>query len=67
MTNLILSKLGEKELSRKEFLAVCGLGVVAMLGLSSIVRAVTGRSLELSGPSKPKDQDGGYGSVPYGK
>lgn len=51
----------QKEMSRKEFLATLGLGVVSILGFSSMINLLFGKGQERNGSS-----NFGYGSSPYG-
>ncbi|HLZ14587.1 MAG TPA: hypothetical protein VKQ34_01195 [Candidatus Saccharimonadales bacterium] len=54
-----LQTLLHKEMTRKEFLATLGLGVAAVLGLGTVLRLLTGKSLSNHIPR-------GYGSSAYG-
>jgi hypothetical protein len=55
----------QKEMSRKEFLATLGLGVASVMGLSTIVRVLTGKSI--SGQlGHHQSQAIGYGGGTYG-
>lgn len=56
-----LDTLLQKEMSRKEFLAVMGLGVASIMGLSGIISTLTGRSL-----GNHRAASSGYGSSAYG-
>jgi hypothetical protein len=53
----------EKEMTRKEFLATMGLAVASVLGFSSLIKLLTGKSLH----SQFGMQHSGYGSSPYGR
>jgi len=55
-----LQGLMQKEMSRKEFLATIGLGIVTVMGFSTLVNTLMG--------SKNNQQQAnvGYGSNPYG-
>lgn len=57
-----LTKLLDTEMERKEFLKLLGVGAVAAVGISGIIKAMTQQ------PVKPtaKNVDGGYGSTAYG-
>jgi hypothetical protein len=58
-----LDTLFQKEMSRKEFLATLGLGVASIMGFSTIIKLVTGKSVD----SHLGQRTGlGYGSSPYG-
>ena len=61
-----LSTLLQKEMTRKEFLATLGLATGSILGMSSIIKLFTGKSLHgqlgTSGQSNY-----GYGASPYGR
>ena len=43
-----LQNLMQKEISRKEFLGVVGLAVLSIFGFSTIVKLLTGKSLDSS-------------------
>ena len=55
-------QLLEKELSRGEFIATLGFGLVSLMGFSSIIKFLTGKSSKHFA-----SQNKGYGSSPYGK
>ncbi len=55
----IVNDLLSKEMSRKEFLSTVGVGLISVLGFSSLVKML--------GNSKSyKQQTSGYGSTSYG-
>ncbi len=60
-----LQSMLQREVSRQEFLTMAGLGVVSLMGLSSIIKFLTGKNhlqqSQLSSDSK------GYGSSAYGR
>lgn len=58
-----LDTLMQREMSRQEFLVTLGFGLASVLGFSSLLRFLTGKSLstQLRGHSSL-----GYGSSPYG-
>lgn len=60
-----LNILLEKEMSRKEFLATLGFGVASMMGLSTILHMLTGKSLS-SQLGHQTAHAGGYGASAYG-
>jgi hypothetical protein len=60
--NAHLSQLMDKEVSRKEFLAMLGLALASVFGFSTILKLLTGKSLE----SHQSLANGGYGSSLYG-
>ncbi|HET8709143.1 MAG TPA: hypothetical protein VFL85_02575 [Candidatus Saccharimonadales bacterium] len=68
MTTQVATLL-QKEMSRKEFLATMGLAAGSVLGLSSIIKLTTGKSLtsSLGGGLAPHHRSNGYGMSPYGK
>jgi len=48
-----LNELMDKEMSRKEFLATVGFGIASIMGLSTILKFLTGK--------KTQQQASGYG------
>ena len=58
-----LDTLLQREMSRKEFLATLGFGLASVMGFSSLIHLLTGKSLNsrLHGSSTT-----GYGASPYG-
>jgi len=44
--NVHLNSLMEKEVSRKEFLGMLGLAVASIFGFGTLIKLLTGRSLE---------------------
>jgi hypothetical protein len=52
-----LNELMDKEMSRKEFLATVGFGIASIMGLSTIIKFLTG---------KKQQQVSGYGGGAYG-
>lgn len=48
-----LNELMDKEMSRKEFLATVGFGIASIMGLSTIIKFLTGK--------KNQQQVSGYG------
>lgn len=55
-----LDALMQKEMTRKQFLATMGFGVVSIFGFSTIVQLLTGKHFSAQHVSK------GYGSTAYG-
>jgi hypothetical protein len=53
----LIDNLMQKEVTRKEFLAMAGLGIASLLGLSRILNLLT---------SKNKQVSSGYGASVYG-
>jgi hypothetical protein len=58
-----LDQLLQKEMNRKEFLLTLGLGTASMFGFSTIIKLLTGRSVESRLTHRVS---GGYGSSAYG-
>jgi hypothetical protein len=61
----------EREVTRKEFIAALGLGAASIMGFSTVIKLVTGKSidshLKLDQKVEPKtDSRAGYGASPYG-
>lgn len=54
-----LQGLMQKEMSRKEFLATLGLGIVSIMGFSTLINALMGKQ-------QNQNTSVGYGSSPYG-
>jgi hypothetical protein len=59
-----LDTLLQKEMSRKEFLATLGFGIASILGFSTIIRLLTGKSVDSHLNGKAGH---GYGVSPYGR
>ena len=55
-----LQGLMQKEMSRKEFLATIGLGIVTVMGFSTLVNTLMGSK------NNQQQTNAGYGSNPYG-
>lgn len=61
-----VNTLLQKEMTRKEFLATLGLASASILGFSSIIKLLTGKSLHGQlGMSAGSHH--GYGASPYGR
>ena len=61
-----LHQLLELEVSRKEFLATLGFGALSIIGLSSIIKFLTGHGSNTVS-MKPAGRTSGYGSSAYGE
>ena len=61
MTTLHLQNLLNKEVSRKEFLGITFLAIGSIMGIGTIIKLVTGKSLE-----SHEAFGNGYGSTAYG-
>ena len=61
MVSKQLENILQKDMSRKEFLATLGFGVASILGFSSIIKMLTGKSA-----SHHMKMGMGYGSSAYG-
>ena len=61
-----LHQLLELEVSRKEFLATLGFGALSIVGLSTIIKFLTGHSGSAVS-TKPVGRTRGYGSSSYGE
>jgi hypothetical protein len=55
-----INELAQKEVTRKEFLTVLGIGAMSIMGLGTLTKLLSGKSL-LKHHSVQ-----GYGSSPYG-
>jgi hypothetical protein len=62
--NAHLSGLMEKEVSRKEFLGMLGLAAASIFGFGTLLKLLTGKSLETHGALANNRL--GYGSSLYG-
>lgn len=56
-----IGELVQKEMTRKEFLTTVGFGVVSIMGFSSLLKLLTGKSHSLK-----RNLSDGYGSSAYG-
>jgi len=63
--NTHLSNLMEKEVSRGEFLGMLGLATASIFGFGTLLKLLTGKSLENHSSLKPTLSNG-YGSSVYG-
>lgn len=61
--NQPIENIMQKEMSRKEFLATLGLGMASVMGFSTIIRLLTGRSID---NHLGRHVSNGYGSSAYG-
>ncbi len=61
--NKNLDVLMQKEMSRKEFMMTLGFGLASIMGFSTIVRLLTGKSADHHLMGRTSN---GYGSTPYG-
>jgi len=61
--NKPVTTLMQKEMSRKEFLATLGFGLASIMGFSTIIRFLTGKSIDHHLGQKASN---GYGSTAYG-
>jgi hypothetical protein len=59
-----ITTLMEKEMTRKEFLATLGFGLASIMGFSTIIHLLTGKSF--SNPVHRHVSSYGYGSSAYG-
>lgn len=53
-------------MSRKEFLATMGFGVASVMGISTLLQTVTGKSLVPAVLQNQSHAQSGYGSSAYG-
>jgi len=60
--NKPVTALMQKEMTRKEFLATFGLGLASIMGLSTIIHLLTGKSFD----HHIRHQTVGYGASVYG-
>ncbi len=58
-----ISTLLEKEVDRKDFLKLAGFGLIAVTGVTQIVKAL---STPANKSQKPVSQSQGYGAMAYG-
>lgn len=62
--NKPIDALLQKEMSRKEFLATLGFGLASILGFSTIIHLLTGKTF--SSHIKGQTATSGYGASVYG-
>jgi Trp operon repressor len=65
MKNKNIQSLMQKEMSRKEFLATMGFGVAAVMGASTLIKLLTGKSNPVSKQLSLDSSKAGYGSGSY--
>ncbi len=63
MTNPHLQTIMNKEVSRKEFLGISALAVASIFGFGTIIKLLTGKSLDTH---KSLGSTGDYGNNDYG-
>jgi hypothetical protein len=63
--NTQLESLFQKEMSRKEFIATLGFGIASVMGFSTIIRLLTGKSADAHLRQRTSSSFG-YGSSAYG-
>lgn len=62
-----LNKLLDKKMDRKEFLIHIGAAVVAVSGVTAIIKSITDpHGKNKKKPASLKSSGGGYGKSPYG-
>jgi len=61
--NKQLDTLFQREMTRKEFLATLGFGMASIMGFSTIIRLLTGKSVD---SHLIRHSGIAYGSTPYG-
>lgn len=59
--NKQINNLFQAEMTRKEFLTTCGLGIISILGFSSFLKFFSQQQ------QGSQQRPSGYGSSPYGK
>lgn len=64
MKNQNLNQLLQKEMTRQEFMATLGFGLASIMGFSTIIHLLTGKTFGTHGISSSVKH--GYGSTPYG-
>ena len=64
--NAHLSTLMGREVSRKEFLGLSGLAIVSVLGMGTIVKMLTGKSLGNHPQLRHLNASAAYGNNAYG-
>jgi hypothetical protein len=58
-----LDTLFQREMTRKEFLATLGFGMASIMGFSTVIQLLTGKSIN---GHLGRHVSSGYGSSPYG-
>lgn len=63
-----IHELLAKEVNRKEFLSIVGLGVLTVVGLGPIIKFLTGKNSEINRTivTNKVPKEVGFGSGPYG-
>ena len=62
--NKHINTIAQREVTRKEFLATLGFGIMSIMGIGSIIKLLTGKS-PMSSIKHEMNQ--GYGSSAYGR
>jgi len=62
-----IHQLLAREVNRKEFLGIMGLSIISIMGLSSIIKLLTGHDTKIIKHQYEPNNDGGYGSSAYGQ
>jgi hypothetical protein len=65
--NKPINALMQKEMSRKEFLATLMFGIASIMGFSTVIRLLTGKSADHHLGQKVSPSGFGYGGGPYGR
>jgi hypothetical protein len=61
-----IDALLQKEMSRKEFLATLGFGLASVMGFSTLLHLLTGKSFSSQLEHHQSEVNSGYGSSVYG-
>lgn len=59
-----IDRLLNTEMDRMEFLNVCGVGILAAIGVSGVLKALAGAQPKK--PTAPTQGPGAYGGKPFG-
>lgn len=61
-----IDRLLDTEMDRMEFLKICGVGILAAVGVSGVLKALAGAQPKKPTTTTPAQAPGAYGGHPFG-